>query len=204
MTSDEATSGPAYETIELAGLEQANRYKLVLGSVVPRPIAFVSTLSETGKINLAPFSQFIILSTDPVLLGFSVGPGPHGVKDTLRHASRNGEFVINTVSEDLAHQAQACGFDHPADVSEQELANLTPIASLRIRTPRIAESRIQFECRLHGVNRYGRSDLVVGEVLLMHARRGLVNDYKIDPVSYAALGRLGGRNYCRIREVISV
>lgn len=193
-----------YETIDFAMLEQPDRYKLLLGSVIPRPIAFVSTLNEDGKINLAPFSQFIIMSTDPALLGFSVGPGPRGNKDTLRHAARTGEFVINTVSEDLAHQAQACGYDHPVEVSEQELTGLTPTPSLRIGAPRIAESRIQFECRLHSITRFGRSDLVVGEVLLMHARQGLVNDHKIDPAMYAALGRLGGRNYCRVRDVISV
>jgi flavin reductase (DIM6/NTAB) family NADH-FMN oxidoreductase RutF len=104
----------------------------------------------------------------------------------------------------LAEQVQHCGEHHAAKKRKVELAGLRLIPSERIKTPRIADCSIQFECRLHTILRFGDSHMVVGEVVLMHAKAGLVKNRKIDPLEYAPLGRIAGRNYCAVRNIISV
>ena len=205
-TTGSKTETDEYDCLTLDGMSRLDRYKLLTGSVIPRPIAFVTTLNENGGVNAAPFSQFIIIAADPGLLGFSIGPGAGGVKDTLHNVRRTNEFVINTVPEELASAVQLCA-DHevPGD-SELDLAGLTPLPSVYVTPPRIAESLIQFECRLERIVEFGNAPnaLVVGQVVLMHARRGLVRDGKVDAAACRMLGRIGGRNYCRVREFIAV
>jgi flavin reductase (DIM6/NTAB) family NADH-FMN oxidoreductase RutF len=199
--------GPGgYDRLSLDGMSRRERYKLLTGSVIPRPIAFVTTLNENRSVNAAPFSQFIIIAADPGLLGFSVGPGAARIKDTLRNVRRTGEFVINTVPEDLAATVQFCADHEIPDQSELELAGLTPLASELVATPRVAETLIQFECRLERIVEFGSAPnaLVVGRVVLMHARHGLVRDGRVDAAACRMLGRIGGRNYCRVREFIAV
>ncbi len=179
------------------------RYRLLNGSVIPRPIAFVATLNEDGDVNAAPFSSFMIASVEAGYLAFSVGPAEHE-KRTLRNIRRDGEYVINTVPEELAHQVQMCGEKQHAGARKLKLAGLTTITSERVRPPRIAESKIHFECKLHTIWSFGRSHRVVGEVVVMHAREGIVRDGKIDPLNYRPLGRIAGRNYCHVRGLISV
>lgn len=201
-----ATAAADYETIPLDALSPRDRYKLLIGSVIPRPIAFVTTLHETGLVNAAPFSQFIIIAANPGLLGFSVGVERGRIKDTLINVRRTGEFVINTVPEELAGQVQLCADHEASGDSELDLAGLTAVPSERVAPPRIAESLIQFECRLERIVEFGTAPnaLIVGQVVLMHARNGLIKDYKIDPAAVRMLGRIGGRNYCRVREFIAV
>jgi flavin reductase (DIM6/NTAB) family NADH-FMN oxidoreductase RutF len=193
----------AFDRIEFEGMSFDERYRMLNGSVIPRPIAFVTTLNQDGSINAAPFSSFMIASVEAGLLAFSVGPNPVP-KKTLRNIRRLGEFVINTVPEELAHQVQVCGDAQEREATKLEAARLNTLESERIGTPRIAESKIQFECMLHKILNFGESHMVVGEVVLMHARSGLVREGKIDPLLYAPLGRIAGRNYCRVRELISV
>ncbi len=201
------TLEPAYDRITLDSLTPPKRYKLLTGSVIPRPIAFVTTLNEDGGINAAPFSQFIIVAANPGLLGFSVGPAPRGIKDTLRNVRRSGEFVINTVPEELAEAVQLCADIEEPGVDELAKAGLTTLPSELVGPPRVAESRIQFECRVEKIVEFGDApnSLVVGRVLLMHARSGLVNKAcHVDAAASNALGRIGGRNYCRVSEFIAV
>lgn len=211
--SDTAQSEDGYRSIRLESLHRTQRYKLFMGSVVPRPIALVSTLNAGGKVNVAPFSNFVVVSTSAALLAFSIGSGDDGAregsdqydeKDTLRNIRANGEFVINTVPDTLAHQVEACARYHPPDVSEADETGLNLLPSSVIRTPRIAECKVQFECRLHSMPVYGDSHLVIGHVVLMHARDGLVRDFRIDPQEYAPLGRLVGKTYCRLGELIRI
>ena len=122
----------------------------------------------------------------------------------MRNARANGEFVVNTVPVALAERVQKCSQNFPPGVSEVEEAGLTLIPSVKIATPRIAETRVQFECRLHSILPFGDANLVIGQVLLVHARRGLVRDYKIDPGEYTPLGRIGGRTYCSLGNLIHV
>jgi flavin reductase (DIM6/NTAB) family NADH-FMN oxidoreductase RutF len=193
-----------FERLRFEGMTFADRYKLLTGAVVPRPIAFVSSLNHDGSVNAAPFSSFMIASIEAGYLAFSVGPGDAVEKETLRNVRRNQEFVINSVSEELAREVQFCGEEHAPGTQKIAVARLELIASERIKTPRIANTKIQFECGLHKIVRFGGSHMIVGEVLLMHAERGLVRNGKIDPLELAPLGRIAGRNYCSVREIISV
>lgn len=201
-----------YRRLGLDGLSRQERYKLLTGSVIPRPIALVTSLNPDGSVNAAPFSQFIIVAADPGLLGFSVGPAPagnrpDGEKDTLRNIRRSGEFVINTVSESLAEAVQLCADIEESGISEVQRAGLTTLPSMQVAVPRLAECAIQFECRLEQIIAIGDAPnhLIVGRVVQMHARHGLVDDrYHVDMAACAALGRIGGRNYCRVNEFIAV
>jgi flavin reductase (DIM6/NTAB) family NADH-FMN oxidoreductase RutF len=201
-----SAGGNGYESIALDALSPRDRYKLLIGSVIPRPIAFVTTLHESGLVNAAPFSQFIIIAANPGLLGFSVGIERGRVKDTLINVRRTGELVINTVPEELAGQVQLCADHEAPGESELALVGLSPVPSEKVAPPRIGESLIQFECKLERIVEFDGSpnSLVVGRVVLMHARQGLIKDYKIDPAALRMLGRIGGRNYCRVREFIAV
>jgi flavin reductase (DIM6/NTAB) family NADH-FMN oxidoreductase RutF len=188
-------------------LSHAERYRMLTGTVIPRPIAFVTTLGLGGVVNAAPFSQFVIIAVDPPLLGFVVGERDTGPKDTLVNALREKEFVINTVPEDMAAAVQLCAEDVPPEISEPEMAGLSLAASTIIRTPRLAAAKVQFECRLHQRITFGRrtATLVVGEVVLVHHAAGLIQrDGKVDPDAYAPLGRIAGRNYCRLSDRFSV
>jgi flavin reductase (DIM6/NTAB) family NADH-FMN oxidoreductase RutF len=193
-----------YEAIDPTRFDYGQRYKLFTGSVIPRPIALVTTRHSLGHINAAPFSQFIIVAVEPGLLGFSVGARTQVEKDTLRNIRAHPQFVINTVSEQLAAETQLCAEEFPPEVSEVDEAGLTLIPSELVTVDRIAESKIQFECRLHSITPFGASHLVVGEVLRMHALKGLVSDSKVDHAAFAALGRIAGRNYCRTGDIFGV
>jgi flavin reductase (DIM6/NTAB) family NADH-FMN oxidoreductase RutF len=198
-----ADRAPSYGRIDLANKSFDERYKLLNGAVIPRPIALVSTLDENGDISAAPFSSFMIASVEEGLLAFSVGPSDRP-KATLRNIRRNGEYVINTVPEALAREVQMCGQSGAHGARRFELAGLSGVASERISTPRVAETKIQFECTLRKILTFGQSHMVVGAIVLMHAREGIVRDGKIDPLNYGPLGRIAGRNYCSVRDIFSV
>jgi flavin reductase (DIM6/NTAB) family NADH-FMN oxidoreductase RutF len=179
---------------------------MLTGAVIPRPIALVTTISPGGVVNAAPFSQFVIVAIDPGLLGISIGPRQEGPKDTLTNIHLSGEFVINMVAEDWAETVQACSEDYPPETSEVEFLGLKTLPSTIVAPPRLAGSRIQFECRLERILTFGTAPnhFIVGKVVLMHVCEGLVEDYKIDPVAYAPLARIGGRNFMRLGAIISV
>lgn len=197
-------SDPPFDHIDLDALGRAERYKVLTGAVIPRPIAFVTTLGPNGVVNAAPFSQFIILAVDPGLLAFSVGPRPEGIKDTLVNVRKTREFVINMVPEGWETIVQRASEDHAPHVSEVELLGLRTMPSLRVKPPRLADTKIQFECRLEQIPQFGDAPnhLVIGRVVAMHAQQGLAKDCKIDPAAFAPIARIGGRNYVRLGDVI--
>lgn len=202
MTTD--PSAVEYDQLDPSALTYDQRYKFLTASVVPRPIALVTTLSDTGIVNAAPYSQFIIIAVDPPLLGIVAGQGVRGDKDTLRYIRASGEYVINTVPESLAHQVQACAEPVPPDVSEVDIAGLNISPSRLVRPPRIRESKLQFECRLHRMVDFGirKSTLIVGEVVLVHATPGVLSGHRVEHSLLTPLGRIGGRRYCRTNDVI--
>ena len=192
-----------YDRLELSGMNFDQRYRLLNGAVIPRPIAFVSTLNADGTVNAAPFSSFMIASVEAGFLAFSVGPSDCP-KTTLVNIRRNKEYVINTVPEELAREVQVCGERQVSGAQKIQLAGLGVLKSELVKTPRIAQSKVQFECELHSILQFGESHMVIGRIALMHARAGLVRDGKIDPLQYGPLGRIAGRNYCNVRGLISV
>jgi flavin reductase (DIM6/NTAB) family NADH-FMN oxidoreductase RutF len=201
-----APAAEPHDAIDLSQLTRAERYKMLTGAVIPRPIAFVTTIGPNGAINAAPFSQFVIIAVDPGLLGISIGPRPAGPKDTLVNIQATGEFVINMVPESWAEAVQQSSEEYPAEVSEVEELGLACIPSVQVRPPRLASSPVHFECRLERIIELGSAPnhFVVGEVVMMHVARGLSSDCKIDPEAYAPLARIGGRNYVRFGEIIRV
>jgi flavin reductase (DIM6/NTAB) family NADH-FMN oxidoreductase RutF len=181
-------------------------YKLMIGAIVPRPIAFVSSEDDKGIRNLAPFSYFTACSTNPPVVCFcaAVRSGPESQKDTLRNIRATGEFVVNIVTEEIAEPMNATSAEVGPEVDEFELSGLTPQASERVRPPRVAESPIQMECRLRQVIEVsplpGGGNLVLGDVVLFHIREGLLGDGKIDPDKLLGIGRMGGPTYVRTRD----
>lgn len=194
-----------WEAVDLSTMDRTGRYKLLTGSVIPRPIAWVTTRMPDSRTNLAPFSQFIILSTEPGLLGFTVGKRAGVFKDTLRHLQRESEMVINTVPDRAAALVQASSDDFPPDVSEIDHFSIATVPSVIVKPPRLAQSLIQFECRVEQFVPVGSSVLVVGRVMLMHVANGLRNTQNhIDHELYRPLGRIGGRRYVRFDNVVDL
>jgi len=198
--------------LDPASLDQPTRYKLLIGCIVPRPIALVSTVSPDGTPNLAPFSFFNGVGSDPMMLLFCPANKPDGTdKDTLRNCKPvseggTGEFVVNVVSEDFERQMAACAEPLPYGQSEFDLSSLLGAPSARVRPARVAESPVAFECRTVQVIRTNPGkpaggNVVLGEVVHIHARDGLLNDrFHTDPAQLRAIGRMGGLGYCRTNE----
>jgi flavin reductase (DIM6/NTAB) family NADH-FMN oxidoreductase RutF len=182
-----------------------NIYKLLVGSVVPRPIAFVSSISRAGMRNLAPFSFFTVASSNPPVIVFQNSVrASGGLKDTIGNIRETGEFVVNVVSEDFAREMNAASADVPPDVDEWELSGLTPIASSLVKPPRVKESRIHMECRLLQIVEVSAKplggSLVLGEVMRFHVAPEVFEDFRIDPDVLRPIGRMGGPTYSRCRD----
>jgi flavin reductase (DIM6/NTAB) family NADH-FMN oxidoreductase RutF len=178
-------------------------YKLLIGSIVPRPIAFVSTISAEGGYNLAPFSFFNAICGEPPVVCFASGNRVPS-KDTLANVKATGEFVVNIVSEEFAEQMNACSGDYPEGVDEFAVSGLTPVASDLVRPPRVLESHVNMECKVMQIvevsARPRGGTLVIGEVIRFHIDDAIVNDFRIDPEKLRAVGRMGGNEYSRTRD----
>ncbi|HVC90767.1 MAG TPA: flavin reductase family protein [Acidobacteriaceae bacterium] len=206
---NEATTGEM-TTLDPSRQNPLDIYKLLVGAVVPRPIAFVSSMDAEGVRNLAPFSFFTVASANPPIVCFcpmmrgAAGKGLQPTKDTLRNVIATREFVVNTVSEEFAAQMNACSAELPPDVDEFLVSGLTPLASDLVRPPRVAESHVQMECRLQQVVHVSAEplggSLVLGEVLRFHVRESLLDNFRIDPDKLHAIGRMAGSTYTRTRD----
>lgn len=193
-------------------LTPEQRYKVLNGCVIPRPIAFVSTQSPAGALNLAPFSFFNVASCDPMVLVICPLTKPDGEeKDTLRNARPEsegglGELVVNVAVEGYLERMSACAEPLPYGDSEFELAGLTPAPSRVVRPPRVAESPVSFECRTLEIRPLapGRplsGTLVLAEVVFVHLADHLTDPaLHIDQGAFGALGRMGGATYCRTTD----
>lgn len=198
--------------LDPAALSIADRYKLMIGCIIPRPIAFVSTISPDGRPNLAPFSFFAGVGSNPMTLLFCPANKEDGTeKDSLRNAKPAaeggvGEFVVNIVSEAFERAMAGCAEPLGYGESEFDLSGLTAAASTVVRPPRVAESPVSFECRTVQVIRTNPGapsggNIVIGEVVHIHARDGVLNQrLHADPDQIRAIGRMGGMGYCRTRE----
>jgi len=181
-------------------------YKILIGAIVPRPIAFVSTVNPAGVRNLAPFSFFTAVSANPPVVCFCptrrAGVDPY--KDTLRNIAQTKEFVVNIVSEEFAEKMNICSGEFPPDVDEFEASGLTAVASDLVKPPRVAESHVQMECRLYLTLEVGQlpgsGNLVLGEVIRLHVDDGYHDNLRIDPDKLRAIGRMGGNLYTRTTD----
>lgn len=202
---------------DVDSLAVADRYKLLIGCIVPRPIAFVSTVAPDGRLNLAPFSFFCGVGSNPMTVAFCPAnraePDADGSweKDSLRNAKPiaeggTGQFVVNASVEAYERRMAAAAEPLPHGESEFELAGLTPTASVKVRPPRVLESPWAFECETMQVvrtNPTGASagNLVLGRVVFVHVREEIINErFHIDPERLRAVGRMGGLSYTRTRD----
>jgi flavin reductase (DIM6/NTAB) family NADH-FMN oxidoreductase RutF len=183
-----------------------NVYKLMIGVIVPRPIAFVSSLSPEGIPNLAPFSFFTGISANPPVICFCpmVRGSDGGRKDTIRNIEATREFVVNVVSEDFADRMNICSAEFPPEVDEFQASGLTPIPSDLVKPARVQESRVNMECRLVQIVEVSAKPLggsiVLGEVLRFHVADALFHDFRIDPNQLRPIGRMGGPSYTRTTD----
>ena len=176
-------------------LDPRSRYKLLVGSVVPRPIAWTSTINSNGVCNLAPFSFFTVASRNPAMLCISVGPRverPPDTKDTLNNIVQTEEFVINIVSLPLSNAMYESSRNHPPEADEFEKAGLTPAACEVVSAPRVEEAAVSMECVLDRVLELGTDHLVIGKMVRYHVREELYEHGRIDVAKLQPLGRLAG------------
>ena len=191
-------------------LEQTAIYKLLTGIVIPRPIGWISTISEDGINNLAPFSYFNAVGDDPPHVMFSTVHSNNLNKDTLNNVLATKQFVVNMVTEDLVEQMNRTSQPIPANESEFELAGLTPIASSLVLPPRVKECKITMECEM--VHHYqlenskaGGATIVIGKIVLFHVDESvLLDNYKINLETYKPIARLAGSNYSKLGDIFSI
>jgi flavin reductase (DIM6/NTAB) family NADH-FMN oxidoreductase RutF len=198
--------------LNTADIAQPDRYKLLIGAVVPRPIAWVSSMSANGVLNLAPFSFFTVGATVPMTLLFCPQmPGAatgRGKKDTLRNIEAVPEFVINIASESLVKEMNLSATELPYGHSEFDWAGVTPASSEMIRVPRVAESPISFECKLQQIvtisDQPGGGAVVFGEVQCVHVRDDVYDNGRILLHELQPLGRLAGAAYARVTDTFDL
>jgi flavin reductase (DIM6/NTAB) family NADH-FMN oxidoreductase RutF len=191
-------------------LDYSAVYKLLTGAIIPRPIGWISSISEDGINNLAPFSYFNAVGDDPPHVMFSVGRGNNINKDTLNNVLNTKHFVVNMVTEALAEKMNLTAQSVPSHVDEFALAHIDSIPSIKVKPLRVKESPITFECEL--VHHYfledhknGGACIIIGRIVMMHFDESVVMDnYKINLENYKPIARLAGSNYAKIGEIFSV
>ncbi|HUR60966.1 MAG TPA: flavin reductase family protein [Candidatus Thermoplasmatota archaeon] len=184
-------------------------YRFLTSAVAPRPIAWVTTVDASGLVNAAPFSWFNAVCADPPMVMVSIRAHPDGsMKDTARNIRATGEFVVNVAPATLASAMMQSSADYPADVSEVQELGLRVVPSRRVAPPRLADSPVHLECRLHSITLLGRRDeqsLVLGEVVHMAAEDGALDkDGNLDPAKVTLVGRMGGSRYVDTSRPFSI
>ncbi len=198
-----------FRKIDPADIDRRQLYRLMVGSVVPRPIAWVSTISKEGDVNLAPFSFFTCVSHSPPMLSISVGTKGQAQKHTTRNILETQGYVIHVVVNGMEEEMNICAGNFPPEVNEFEEAGLEAIPSDLVPAPRIANAPVAMECQFRNLITTGEGDektnLVIGEVIRWHIREDvMVEDKYIDPVLLQPVGRLAGNHYCRTQDVFEL
>jgi len=192
--------------IDPAYLDAETAYRLITGVVVPRPIAWVTSLSATGVLNLAPFSAFMFVAPKPPMLAISVGRKGNIYKDTAQNILNNEQYVVHIADSSLMNAVHESSTEHPPDVSEVDELGLATLPGERIKVPRLAAAPIAMECRFRQCLEFGetRSRLIVGEVLVFHIRDGLLNNGKIETEALDPIARIAGPRYAKLGEIVTL
>ena len=182
-----------------------DNYKILTNLVVPRPIAWVTSLSQAGVVNLAPFSFFNAVGSDPLYVVISIGCRDNGTpKDTAQNILASGEFVVNLVTEDLFGAMNISAADFPPDQSELTAANVPAAPSVRVKAPRLAQAQASLECTLFKSEPIGANTLFIGEVVMFHVADHLLGP-RMHINNFAPIGRLGSPSvYCRTTDRFDV
>ncbi|WP_232698180.1 flavin reductase family protein [Brevibacillus daliensis] len=191
--------------ITTSELERQQKYKLLIGGIVPRPIAWVTSVNQDGVVNVAPFSYFNVACIDPMMISIAVARKPGQVmKDTAHNIQFAKEFVVNMVDVNNVVEVNESSADFPSDVSEVEALQLELQPAKIVKTPRLACSRVHFECKLNQIITLGdpaASDLIIGEVVHVHVDDKLYFDGKINAKEWQPVSRLAGHTYAKLGEM---
>lgn len=193
--------------IDFACLTEHQRYKLMASLIVPRPIALVTTLSEIGVVNAAPFSMFNMLGEEPPIVMISINrQGDGRLKDTAANIVRTKEFVVHIADEAMAERMHRCGDRLPPDASELDHAGLTAVPSSAVAPPRIAEAPVAFECTLWETLETASRQIFIGRVRWLHARDGLVDTdaWRVRLQDYFPVARFGASFYVTTRHRFAI
>lgn len=196
-------------SIDPTSISERENYKFLIGSIIPRPIAFVTTLSEEGVLNGAPFSYFNIVSSNPPMISLSIQRTEGRQKDTARNIASLKEFVVHMVDEQNVEKINKTAASLPPNQSEIELAGLTSIESVKVSVPGVKEAKVRLECvleqslELGGVNSPG-CDFIIGRVVQYHIEDDIYAKGRIDPRGLAAVSRLAGANYAKIGDLFEI
>ena len=188
---------------------ERENYKLLIGSIIPRPIAFVTSLGKNGTLNGAPFSYFNIVSSNPPMISLAIQRNGGKQKDTARNILEQKEFVVHIVDQDNVEKVNETAASLPPNQSEIERAQLTPIQSTQISVPGIKEAKVRFECTLeHAVELGGEDstgcDLLIGKVVQFHIDEDIQENGRINPHALGAVSRLAGQSYAKIGEIFEL
>ncbi|WP_085994290.1 flavin reductase family protein [Oceanobacillus senegalensis] len=189
--------------------KERENYKLLIGSIVPRPIAFVTSIAEDGTVNGAPFSYFNIVSSNPPMLSVSTQRKNGEMKDTARNIKENKEFVVHIVDEQNVEKMNITAASLPPNVSEIEKADLSPIESEKLSVPGVKEAKVRLECKLEyslelGENDSIGTDFIIGKVVQFHIDEAIYENGRINHETLGAVSRLAGSNYAKIGDVFSI
>ncbi|WP_433746391.1 flavin reductase family protein [Falsibacillus pallidus] len=195
--------------IDPSALSEKENYKFLIGSIIPRPIAFVTTASKSGVLNGAPFSFFNVVSHNPPMISLSIQRSAGIHKDTARNIIETKEFVVHVVDEQNVEKINKTAASLPPDESEIELAGLTPVESTKISVPGVKEAKIRMECLLEQAIELGGTDtpgcdLIIGKVVQFHIEEDIYDNGRINPKGLAAVSRLAGNDYAKIGEVFEI
>lgn len=197
-------------SIDPLSLAERENYKFLIGSIIPRPIAFITSLSEDGVLNGAPFSYFNIVSSNPPLISVSIQRKDGNRKDTSRNIILNREFVVHIVDETNVEKVNVTASNLPSNESEIQLAGLTSVESTKVSVPGIQEAKIRMECILEHYVELGDKaetpgcELIVGRVVQYHIEESLYDKGRINQERLGAVSRLAGNNYAKIGEVFTI
>jgi flavin reductase (DIM6/NTAB) family NADH-FMN oxidoreductase RutF len=200
MPDDSRMDAPDALELDPAALGERERYFLLTSVVVPRPIAWVSTLAADGTRNLAPYSYFNACSATPPIVHFTSTTS----RDSIANVRATGEFVINVVSEDLAAAMRVSSAALHSGADEFEVARLQAAPSHTVSPPRVAGAKVALECRLRQLLEMGEGTIAFGDVLHVHVERSVWRDGRVDPTLLRPVGRLSGLHYATVSDVYSL
>lgn len=198
------------QQIDPQQLSERENYKFLIGSIIPRPIAFITSMSEEGVVNAAPFSFFNIVSSNPPMISVSIQRKKGQMKDTARNIRANKQFVVHIVDTENVEKVNETAANLPPEESEVERASLTLVESMKIGVPGVKEAKVRFECELETVLELGGNnenpgcDLIIAKVKYYHIEESIYKDGRIDPNALAAISRLAGNDYAKIGEHFTI
>lgn len=192
-----------YTTVSAHHLDTATAYRLICGVVVPRPVAWITTIDAGGRVNAAPFSSYNYVAHSPPMVAVNIGSRLGALKDTARNIRANGWFCVNVATQDVMETMHLCGADYPPEVGEPEALGIELLPGTMTPVPRIAASPIHMECKLDQAVTLGRglNTLYIGEVLAFHLADSVYDGRNVDSVKLRPIARLGGPYYAALGEI---